>query len=77
MALEVTILSKETSEGKMEMTFVLRLSCLLMHSMMLEVLRRRCTSSGQSMMVRHSSIFSSNQSANLYCLSSLNVDKVF
>ena len=63
----------EASEGKMEMTFVLRLSCLLMHSMMLEVLRRRWTSGGQSMMVRHSS----NQSAGLYCLSALKTDKAF
>ena len=77
MALAVTILSKEASEGKMEITFVLRLSCLLILSMMLEVLRRRCTSGGQLMTVRHSSMFSSTQSASLYCLSALKIDKAF
>lgn len=40
MALAVTILSKEASEGKIEITFVLRLSCLLMLSMIFEVLSR-------------------------------------
>ena len=71
----VTILSKEASEGKMEITFVLRLSCLFMLSMMLDDLRRRCTSGEQSMTIRHSLMFSSTQSASLYCLSALKLDK--
>ncbi len=64
MALAVTILSNESSEGKMEITFVLRLSCLLMLSMIFDVLRRFCTSGGQSMTVRHCSMLFSSQSTN-------------
>ena len=42
------------------MIFVRFLSWLLTHSIILEVLMCRCTSTGQSMMVRHRSLFTSS-----------------